>query len=122
MRPSRYCNKETRYCCAGQLADLQLENPFLNAASDDKACHMDGLVLPKPVNPILCLLFYRRIPPAVPKPNLYTGHNLHTTTAQTGILQQHTALDRCAGTCTASCLLFERNKEFLARFVLCTVA
>ena len=27
------------------MSYLQLQNPLLNATGDDKACHMDGLVL-----------------------------------------------------------------------------
>ena len=42
---------------------LQLQNPLLNAASNDKACHMDGLVLTQPVDAVLCLLLHSWIPP-----------------------------------------------------------
>ena len=42
---------------------LQLQNPLLTAASADKACHMDGLVLTQPVDAVLCLLLDSWIPP-----------------------------------------------------------
>ena len=42
---------------------LQLQNPLLDAASNDKACHMDGLVLTQPVDAVLCLLLHSWVPP-----------------------------------------------------------
>ncbi len=42
---------------------LQLQDPLLNAASNDKACHMDRLVLTQPVDAVLCLLLHSWIPP-----------------------------------------------------------
>ena len=56
------------YVCVpvpGQTCHLKLEDPLLDAASNDKTCHMDGLVLPQPVNPVLCLLFHCRVPPTI---------------------------------------------------------
>ena len=51
---------------------LQLQNPLLNAASNDKACHMDGLVLTQPVDPVLRLLLHSWIPPVTTVGKVYT--------------------------------------------------
>ncbi len=51
---------------------LQLQNPLLNAAGDDKACHMDGLVLTQPVDAVLCLLLHSWIPPVTTQGKFYS--------------------------------------------------
>lgn len=51
---------------------LQLQNPLLNAASNDEACHMDGLVLTQPVDPVLRLLLHSWIPPVTTVGKVYT--------------------------------------------------
>ena len=50
---------------------LQLQNPLLNAASNDEACHMDGLVLTQPVDAVLCLLLHSWIPPVTAVGKVY---------------------------------------------------
>lgn len=53
---------------------LKLQDALLNAASYDKPGHMDGLVLPQPVNAVLCLLLHCWIPPEY-KYSVLTTHS-----------------------------------------------